>query len=373
MNLENNKHKVYIHKFQGEIFYVGCGVGYRYRDFSQSHRSEDWWNFCNGNADTEVVASFSDAESGFKFEEELTKKLMLEGHPLVNKRFGQNIKGSGNPMYGRTGEKSPRYGIKGSIHPSYGTSHSQEFKDYLSEINSGENNKFFGKKHKEETKKRMSELKKGKPNWKSTQVTLRNNITNIEINHSSIVEAMSSVGFTDKIPTKVYTAIKNNVKLNYNEYSIFKSGVDIVSEQDFENKKVFNKFVLFNPKNSQKEIVSVEDCCEKIGVEKSVLLSYTANSCAYFRNGILIFRSGLKNIEKINVHRETLFKYIVTDSSGHIVHFNKLTKLSKYTDIPQMTLSTNTKKKTLYKRNGFTIETINYNELLDAIVLEEVL
>lgn len=48
---------------------------------------------------------------------------------------------------------------------------------------------------------------------------------------------MSSVGFTDRIPTRVYTAIKNNVKLNYNEYSIFKSGVDIVSEQDFENKK----------------------------------------------------------------------------------------------------------------------------------------
>lgn len=92
-------------------------------------------------------------------------------------------------MYGRTGEKSPRYGVKGSIHPSYGTSHSQEFKDYLSEINSGENNKFFGKKHKEETKKHMSELKKGKSNWASTPVTLRNNITNIEINHSSIVEA----------------------------------------------------------------------------------------------------------------------------------------------------------------------------------------
>jgi group I intron endonuclease len=57
-----------------------------------------------------------------------------------------------------TGEKNPMFGVKlfGSLNPFFGKKHTEETKQILSKINSGENHPFFGKTHTEETKLKQS-------------------------------------------------------------------------------------------------------------------------------------------------------------------------------------------------------------------------
>ena len=79
----------------------------------------------------------------------------------------ERMKGSGNPMYGKTHSPERIEALRaqvGPLNPNYGHKWTDEQKKAMSEKLSGENNPNYGKHWSEETKKKQSESKIGEKN-----------------------------------------------------------------------------------------------------------------------------------------------------------------------------------------------------------------
>ena len=106
---------------------------------------------------------------------EETKKKLSEANK--GKMSGEN-----NPWYGKTGEQHPAYGLKhteetkqylrdinlGENNPMYGKHWTEEQKKVRSDNIKGENNPFYGKHHSEESKKKISKSRQGKYKGKNS-------------------------------------------------------------------------------------------------------------------------------------------------------------------------------------------------------------
>lgn len=53
------------------------------------------------------------------------------------KKASSSLSGTGNPMYGKSGQDAPCYGRVGSAHPMYGTHHTDEAKERISKATKG--------------------------------------------------------------------------------------------------------------------------------------------------------------------------------------------------------------------------------------------
>lgn len=69
----------------GEVFYVGCGKGYRFNDTNEHSRSKEFLEIVNSEkCSPRIVAYGMDAEAAREFEKWLIKAYWDFGFPLVN-------------------------------------------------------------------------------------------------------------------------------------------------------------------------------------------------------------------------------------------------------------------------------------------------
>ena len=102
---------------------------------------------------------------------------------LHNNSSGGSMGGERNPMFGRTGQKSPRYGKKHSDETRKkmseskkglpGKKHSDESKRKIGDAVRGEKSPMFGTKFSKETRQKMSDSSKGKPKSESHKKNMR--------------------------------------------------------------------------------------------------------------------------------------------------------------------------------------------------------
>ena len=123
------------HKETGQ-FYIGYRCANKVRSeldilrYKSSSKYVKELGFENFNI--EIIAEFFNAEDAYEFEQNLIKE-SFDNNLILNKS----------------------YFIKGKFN-GIGRNLSQEAKDHLSKINSGENHYFYGKKHSIETRKKIS-------------------------------------------------------------------------------------------------------------------------------------------------------------------------------------------------------------------------
>ena len=63
--------------------------------------------------------------------------------PEVRQKLSEKLTGENNPRYGKP---SPMRGVTGENHPMYGSTHSDDHKEHMSNLHSGEGNPCYGKK-----------------------------------------------------------------------------------------------------------------------------------------------------------------------------------------------------------------------------------
>ena len=153
----NEKFKVYVHVFPNGKRYVGITqqkLNRRWRNGRAYSANVRMTNAINryGWENIEHIVLYSDLSME---EAERTEKRLIREWNLMDERYGYNYaEGGTHPNHSeKTKEK---IGLK-----SKGRRHSEEFKEWISQKNSGENNFMYGKHHTDETKKKISEAKKG--------------------------------------------------------------------------------------------------------------------------------------------------------------------------------------------------------------------
>lgn len=149
---------VYVHVFPNGKRYVGITkqkVERRWRkgeSYKHNHRLYNaihkyGWN----NVKHIILAVGLTAEQA----EQMEKRLISEWNLLDADLGYNNAEGGSHPNH--TEKTRAKIGAK-----SLGRKHSEDFKKWISEKNSGENNFMYGKHHTEETKQKISAAKKGK-------------------------------------------------------------------------------------------------------------------------------------------------------------------------------------------------------------------
>lgn len=158
-----NNYSVYLHrnKINGKI-YIGQtkqelekrwmnGEGYSTSPrFYNAIQKYGWDNF-----DHIVLKSNLSQEEANRFEEQLIAQFNSQ-----NEEFGYNIKAGGNNNT-LSEETKRKIGLANSI-SLLGNTWSEEQKEKMSKLFSGEGNPFYGKRHTKETKKKISDNRKGK-------------------------------------------------------------------------------------------------------------------------------------------------------------------------------------------------------------------
>jgi group I intron endonuclease len=152
-------YKVYAHIFPNGKRYVGLTMQNpkrRWREgkaytanarLTNAIKKHGWENIQHV-----ILADGLTAEEAEKMERRLIKEW-----DLLNPDKGyNNAPGGSHPEH--TPETRKKIGQK-----SIGRHHSEEFKRWISEKNSGSGNYMYGKHHSEETKRKISEAKKGTP------------------------------------------------------------------------------------------------------------------------------------------------------------------------------------------------------------------
>lgn len=150
-------YKVYVHTFPNGKKYVGITkqqVERRWRDGKAYKENKRMWNAIKKygwqNIKHEVIADGLSADEAASIEIQLISDLSLLD---ISKGYN-NAPGGTHPQHTeKTREKIGK--------ASKGRLHSEEFKLWISERNSGKNNFMFGKHHTEETKRKISQAKKG--------------------------------------------------------------------------------------------------------------------------------------------------------------------------------------------------------------------
>lgn len=80
-----NKYIVYEHWFNGEIYYIGSGVWYRCRRYTNRRNSEHRQLMHNGILTYKIVAEFEKEEDARHYEHQLIKKYKKLGQAIFNK------------------------------------------------------------------------------------------------------------------------------------------------------------------------------------------------------------------------------------------------------------------------------------------------
>lgn len=154
--MEDN-YKVYVHVFPNGKKYVGMtcqkvsrrwrkGKSYGSNPLMTRAINKYGWD----NIDHIVLAEGLTMDNAEKLECELIAKWNLR-----NTQFGYNLaRGGSHPRHSH--ETKAKIAIA-----CRGRKHSEEFKKWISQKNSGSNNYMYGKHHSEETKEKISRKKKG--------------------------------------------------------------------------------------------------------------------------------------------------------------------------------------------------------------------
>jgi uncharacterized protein (DUF433 family) len=82
-----NKYIVYEHWLNGEVVYVGSGVWYRCRRYSNRRNSEHRQLMKDGNIDYKIVCEFDKVEEARRYEAQLIKKYKQLGQAKFNKQI----------------------------------------------------------------------------------------------------------------------------------------------------------------------------------------------------------------------------------------------------------------------------------------------
>lgn len=138
---------------------------------SESHKGR--------NFSEEAKKHMSEGQLGRKHTE-ATKQKIRDNHP--------HLSGKDAPMFGRTGEKCPSYGVHrcGKDAPFYGHKHTNDTKQNISKLLTGEKNGMYGKHLTEETKQHLSEKHIGKKHSDETKQLMRDNSPHLSgENHSN--------------------------------------------------------------------------------------------------------------------------------------------------------------------------------------------
>lgn len=70
-----------------EVFYVGCGKGYRFNDINERSRSKEFLHYISKyKCSPKIVAYGMTQKESLDFEDKLIKRYLLFGFPLVNSR-----------------------------------------------------------------------------------------------------------------------------------------------------------------------------------------------------------------------------------------------------------------------------------------------
>ena len=155
----NNKRYIGITSIK-PIYRWNNGKGYKDQVFYNAINKYGWDNF-----EHIIICKGLDKEEAEWLEEELIREF-----DTTNKDKGYNVTKGGDAFDGLYGELNGMYGLCGELSPNYGKTHTEEWKQDMSEKMSGENNPMFGKNPRdfmtEETKieqsKKISEALKGR-------------------------------------------------------------------------------------------------------------------------------------------------------------------------------------------------------------------
>lgn len=149
INKINNKKYVGITSLKPEYRWGRNGSNYKVGLFARAISKYGWDNF-----DHEIVAE-NLLENEAK---EMEKKLIFELNTFVKSNNGYNLTLGGDGTVGIEVSEETRRKISKA---SKGRKHSEETKELLREINSGENGYWYGKKQTDEAKKKISEANSG--------------------------------------------------------------------------------------------------------------------------------------------------------------------------------------------------------------------
>lgn len=81
-----NKQTVYLHLLNNEVVYVGSGVWYRCRRYTNRRNPEHKQLMQDGKIEYRIVAEFSNVDEARQYESELIQKYKKKGEAKFNKQ-----------------------------------------------------------------------------------------------------------------------------------------------------------------------------------------------------------------------------------------------------------------------------------------------
>jgi len=271
MNKEENKYILYRHirPDKDEVFYVGLGKK-KSRAYCKVGRNDIWKKIVaknNGNYEVEIMLedlSFEEAKLKEIEFIKLYERIDLGIGTLANLTDG----GEGSLGYKPTKETREKQSkaLKGHIVTLESREKSrksqlgkpkntEEFKKYLSKINSGENHPQFGKTKSEETKNKIAEKLKGKQLSKEHKEKLSKAKLGKPGNwlgkkrSLETIEKMRVAGknkiFTEEIRNKIKEGIKNSLNKNGDKVINIDTQEIFESIQDASNKLGYKYMCLY--------------------------------------------------------------------------------------------------------------------------------
>ncbi|KEZ47179.1 hypothetical protein [Metabacillus indicus] len=82
-----NKLIVYMHMFNGKVVYIGSGLWYRCRRYTNRRNIEHKQLMKDGKIEYKIIAEFEDEEAARSLEQKLIKKYKSKGEATFNKQL----------------------------------------------------------------------------------------------------------------------------------------------------------------------------------------------------------------------------------------------------------------------------------------------